>query len=430
MMKGLDPSPLAQETTAAFWRLVRLHLWLYGAILVGVIAAPLLLAIALPVVAMLVILLLRALLDVLTVRGLRREAEVGEATFLLHLVADIVALGVLLFLSGGVTNPAISLLLVPVIVAAPTLPPRAVGFIALLATATYVLLMFFSLPLAVGDTERAMRLHLIGMGITFAVSALLISWFVVRMTAAIRARDAALAAAREEVLRGERLAALGALATGAAHRLGTPLATLAVTLGDLAHEATLPAEARADIDLMRAQVERCKAILSSLTSEAGVARLEGARLAAAGPWLETACARWQRLHANAVPVRLTFAPGAQDARLIVDQAIEQALENLLDNAVEADASSIDVGIRIEAGRLVLVVADDGDGLPTAVLAGGAKAPQTDGARGLGLGLFLARTAIERLGGGLALANRPEGGAEVRLIWPASGQGTMPCNTIS
>jgi hypothetical protein len=102
-----------------------------------------------------------------------------------------------------------------------------------LAVALYTLLMWQFLPLAVADAERAARLHLAGMWLTFVVSAAMIAWFVARMTASIRERDSRLAAAREQALRDERVVALGALAAGAAHELGTPLATIAVLVGEL-----------------------------------------------------------------------------------------------------------------------------------------------------------------------------------------------------
>jgi two-component system sensor histidine kinase RegB len=164
------------------------------------------------------------------------------------LCVDLVALAILLYLSGGAANPLISFLLVPVAVAALSMPGRLTAVVALLAIAIYSLAhVGVYLPLPVADAERGARLHLGGMWLTFVVSATMIAWFVARMTASIHERDSRLAAAREQALRDERVVALGALAAGAAHELGTPLATMAVVIGELEQEPCLDADARTDL---------------------------------------------------------------------------------------------------------------------------------------------------------------------------------------
>ncbi len=227
-----------------------LRWWLLAAVAFAVSAAPGLLDLGLPRLPMLAVVVLVAAFNAwLQWRALSDEAT-GAVELFGQLVVDLVALGILLYLSGGAANPLISFLLVPVAVAALSLPGRLTAAVALLAVAIYTLLMWFYLPLPVADAERAARLHLGGMWLTFVVSATMIAWFVARMTASIRERDARLAAAREQALRDERVVALGALAAGAAHELGTPLATMAVVVGELEQDARLDADARADLALV------------------------------------------------------------------------------------------------------------------------------------------------------------------------------------
>jgi two-component system sensor histidine kinase RegB len=128
--------------------------------------------------------------------------------------------------------------------------------------------MVYYIPLPMPDASRATRLHLIGMWLTFAVSAVMIAWFVVRMTRLIRERDAELAAAREQALRDERVMAMGTLAAGAAHELGTPLATMALIAGELANDPALNQAAQEDIALLRQQIGVCKKIITGLTRRA------------------------------------------------------------------------------------------------------------------------------------------------------------------
>jgi signal transduction histidine kinase len=137
----------------------------------------------------------------------------------------------------------------------------------------------------VADAERAARLHLAGMWLTFVVSAAMIAWFVARMTASIRERDSRLAAAREQALRDERVVALGALAAGAAHELGTPLATMAVLVGELEHDPSLDADARADLALVREQVALCKGIISGMAATQRRGAPESLQAQDAGDWL-------------------------------------------------------------------------------------------------------------------------------------------------
>lgn len=145
---------------------------------------------------------------------------------------------------------------------------------------------------------RATRLHLLGMWLTFVVSAAMLAGFVVRMTL-IRERDAELAAAREQALRDERIMAIGTLAAGAAHELGTPLGTMALLAGELARDPQLPAAAREDVALLRQQIGICKEIIGGLARRAGAERLENTDIQPVDRWLSTLRQRWHALRPQA-----------------------------------------------------------------------------------------------------------------------------------
>ena len=215
------------------------------------------------------------------------------------MLIDIAALSALVFFSGGATNPLVSLLLPPVAIAALTLPPRCVAAIGVATVAAYSALMVFHIPLPLSDASRATRLHLLGMWLTFAVSALMIAWFVERMTRLIRQRDAELAAAREQALRDERIMAIGTLAAGAAHELGTPLATMALLAGELVRDPQLPPAAREDIALLRQQIAACKEIITGLSLRAGAERLENPGRLPVDRWLDGVRQRWHALRPQA-----------------------------------------------------------------------------------------------------------------------------------
>jgi two-component system sensor histidine kinase RegB len=303
-----------------------------------------------------------------------------------------------------------------VAVAALSLPGRLTAVVTILAILAYSLLTWLYLPLSVGDAERAASLHLAGMWLTFVVSATMIAWFVARMTASIRDRDHRLAAAREQALRDERVVALGALAAGAAHELGTPLATIAVLVGELERDPSLDADARADLALVREQVALCKGIISGMAERGGVVRAEDIQAQDAADWLRGVVARWQTMRPRA-SAAIHVAGSGTAARLVPDPALEQALASLLNNAADADDGEIRVELGWDSGWIMLAVRDRGAGYGTEVLRRGGREALPASRGGAGIGLLLAFSAVERGGGRIELDNPPEGGARARIQLP-------------
>ena len=341
-------------------------------------------------------------------------ATAGE--LLSQLLFDIAVLSALLFFSGGATNPLISLLLPPVAIAALSLPAVCVIGVGAIAVIAYSLLLLFYVPLPMPDATRATQLHLIGMWLTFAVSAAMIAWFVVRMTRLIRQRDAELAAAREQALRDERVLAMGTLAAGAAHELGTPLATMSLLAGELAADSSLPAAIREDIGLLRQQIAVCKEIITGLSRRAGAERLESPPLQAADRWLDALRLHWHAVRPQAAS-RLIIGTDGPAPEIVADPRLEQALLNLFNNAANATARPLEIRLSWCSANIGIDIRDHGPGYPAAVLAAAGMQQQPAHAGGSGIGLLLTRAAIEQLGGSLSLSNPDEGGALARIELP-------------
>jgi two-component system sensor histidine kinase RegB len=403
--KGVDP----------LRRLVLMRWFAVAGQFVLIAAAGPLLDIALPLAPMLGIVALQAGFNLFTRRRLASGGGIADGELFAQLGVDITALTLLLFFSGGAANPLVSLYLPGIAIAAVVLPGRFAWGVVALSVAAYSLLVFWNVPLPVADAERATRLHLAGMWLIFVASAALIAWFVARMAAAIRSRDLALAAAREEALRNERVIALGSLAAGAAHELGTPLATMAILVGELSRETALSPEAQEDLSLLRSQMEHCKGIITGLAARAGQVRAEGGAALDLDRWLEQVVERWRRLrpHAEAkVSLHGTATP-----RVVGEATLEQALLNLFNNAADADGGRIEIDAEWDGDRLRLEVRDRGPGFDDAVLLAAGRAFVTTRTEGTGIGLFLAHAAVERLGGRIVLANREGGGAVTRVELP-------------
>lgn len=408
-------STLGESSTAnsTLHRLVILRWWLLTAELVAILVAPLLLGIRLPIMPMLGIIALQAIVNGISAKLRKNDSRLTDIELFSQILVDLVALSILLFLSGGASNPLISLLLPPVAMAALALPLRAVVVLAIVAITAYSLLMVVYLPLPIPDPERAARLHLSGMWATFVFSIILVTWLVFRMTASIRQRDAALAAAREQALRDERVIALGALAAGTAHELSTPLATMTVIAGELELDKGVTESVKADLQVLRQQVLSCKEIISKLTHQAGVDRVESAQALPADHWLSILYQYWVQSRPSARGELRVTGTGSSPS-IVVEKTLEQGLINLLDNGIKA-GHKVDLVVSWDSRWLILEICDDGPGFPVSILRNEGTQPITYGrSNGVGIGLFLARAAIERQGGKFELMNREGGVARIRL----------------
>lgn len=348
----------------------------------------------------------------------------GRGAFI-QLAFDLCAWGAFLYFCGGVTNPASAMLLPLVAAGAAILPPARAWALAALAIALYSLLWQYHLPVPLADEELAMYWHLAGMWLGFAVSAATVVWFVARLNRALAHQQGALAAAQAARARDAYVVGLGKLAAGAAHRLGTPLATLRILADDIARRPGLDAETLDDLALMASQIEHCKAILNSLTQEAGQQRAEEGGAHGVGDWLRAVIARWRQLRPHA-EVALDLAPDLAEQRLYADASLAEAVHNLIDNAANAQRASgqgeaVTVTAQRSAGELVIEVADRGPGMSAALRAEAGQAPRPAGTAirsgGMGIGLMLARSAADHHGGTLGFLPRPGGGTLARLTIP-------------
>lgn len=362
-----------------------------------------------------------SLLNVVSWRWLGAAREVSHREFFCQLLLDAGAITVLLYFTGGSTNPFTLLYLLPLTVAAAVLPARYTWMLAALTTICYTMLLLFyvPLPLMMNAGREEFGLHVLGMWSGFVLSAGLIAYFVVKMGNTLRERERILAEAREKSLRDERLIALGTLAAGAAHELGTPLATMAILTKELEREHREASPALAEqLRTLREQVDRCKGALSVLSASAGQVRVEsGGRLPVDG-YLQQIVAEWCKLR-PAVTVRCRWNGSGAAPVVVAERTLTQAIMNVLNNAADASAHSVEINARWDERQWLIEVGDRGEGLSRAVSARAGKGVFTTKGegQGLGLGLFLAYSTIGRFGGSIQLFNRDGGGACTRIVLP-------------
>ncbi|MEZ0496087.1 ATP-binding protein [Sphingomonas sp. IW22] len=374
--------------------------------------------VALPILPMFAMLGLLIGLNLVQLLAERRR-PVTNGQLLAALLIDIAALSVQLYLSGGATNPFAGLFLLQVALGSILLRPWSGWLLVVVTSASFAALTVEYRPLSLSPgMESALSLpHLIGNWFNFTLAAVLIVLFVTRIARNLSERDARLAAMRQQAAEAEHIVRMGLLASGAAHELGTPLASVSVALGDWAREPAIrgdPALA-AEVEDMRAEVARCKDILSGILLASGEVTGQAPERTTLRRFLTEIVARWDRVHPGLVT--LDDALGA-DRAIVADRALAQALTNVLDNAVEAGARHIAVEARRDGETLTLAVRDDGAGVPPAILTHLGKPYQSSkNRRGAGLGLFLATNVLRVLGGTLTLSNRAGGGAEAVFRLP-------------
>ncbi|HET8703368.1 ATP-binding protein [Castellaniella sp.] len=380
-------------------------------------------SLALPLSDMATVVVLLIVYNFFSQLRLKWHLPVSQVELFLALLVDVMALTAQLYLSGGVTNPFIFLYLLQVALAAVLLRRRTTWMMAGVTSAAFAGLVLtrhhgYTLPLDLGGGLDSP--FVLGMLVCYALNAALLAIFITRIMHNVRTRDARLAALRQRASEEEHIVHMGLLASGAAHELGTPLATLDVILGDWTHASAVTAdpELLQDVRDMQAQVQRCKTILSGILMSAGEMRGEALSRTTVTAFLDGLVAQWRQAHPGA---RLRYSRTIDsDEVVIADQGLRQMVFNVLNNALEASPTLQQFTAVLENGQLTLEIRDQGPGFVQDVLRSlGKPYRTTKGQPGRGLGLFLSHKVARSLSGTLSANNLPEGGACVTIRFPLS-----------
>ncbi|HVV28978.1 MAG TPA: ActS/PrrB/RegB family redox-sensitive histidine kinase [Rhizomicrobium sp.] len=362
-----------------------------------------------------------------------------EATF--YLAFDVLQLAVLLYLTGGITNPFALMFVAPVVIAATTLNMGNVLILAFIAfaSASLIAIQHRPLPWPEGDTLQLPQLYQAGIWTALVIGIGFTSVYAWRIASESARMSAGLAATQLALSREHRLASLGALATAAAHELGTPLGTIAVVAREL--ERSLPEHSAEveDVRLLRAQAERCRAIIARLANPEEAMLGATARLPL-GAFLDDIAAHHR---GEDLEIRVTVTPpvsAMEDADYEVPQVwrapeLLHGLGNIIENAADFAASLVSVEAGWDDHFLHVSVTDDGPGFAPEIfealgepyitsrpghhaLGETELGPQgaLDKHEGMGLGFFIAKILLEQTGGVVKALNPPNGGARVSVRW--------------
>jgi two-component system sensor histidine kinase RegB len=355
-----------------------------------------------------------------------------EATF--YLAFDIMQLAALLYLTGGIQNPFALMFLAPVVIAAATLDLGNTLILAALAFASvsFIAVSHRPLPWAANEPLPLPPLYLGGIWASLVIGIGFTSIYAWRIASEGVRMQAGLSATQLALAREHRLASLGALATAAAHELGTPLGTIAVVAREL--ERALPPDSpeAEDVRLLRAQAERCRGILTKL------ARPEESALGAAdrlplGALLDEIATDYRD---GEIEIAIVLDSGSAEPKVWRVPELQHGLGNIVANAADFAVSRVKIEAHWSAADLRVAVEDDGPGFAPEILErigepyvtsrpgsyalGETQLGPNDaftGQQGMGLGFFIAKTLIERTGGSVRARNLPGRGARVAIRWP-------------
>lgn len=341
------------------------------------------------------------------------------------LALNIVELAGLLFMTGGLQNPFSFLFLAPVLISATALPVRMTIALGIVAVACASNLVFYHYPLP-WDSDDPLVLppiYLFGVWLSITLAIGVTSLYAFQVTEEARQLSDALAATELVLTREQHLTQLDGLAAAAAHELGTPLSTIFLISREL--EKTVPdGPLSADLRILREQATRCRDILAKIAqlSSSG-APFDHMKLSLL---IEEVVAPHRDFDVD-IKVRIAVAPSREPV-VSRNPAILYGVGNILENAVDFANDIVEVNAWWNSETVEIVISDDGPGIAPDMLkrigepyvSRRASADEGD-RRGLGLGVFIARTLLERTGAKVSFSNRtfPDHGAVVQIVWPRS-----------
>jgi two-component system sensor histidine kinase RegB len=406
------------------------------------------LGIKLPIDQLWLVIFAIAAVNLYTWMRLKTQESVTELEIFSQLSIDVLAMASMLYLTGGASNPIIWVFLLPVIVTGIMLPQTYTWNMVILTACTYTILIGFNIPLpaiephmpdpALMSEETLHQLHMIrdrhnfnlhifGMWFGFVFSAGLVAFFVIELSQSLKDRERNLAEAREQALRNEKVVSLGTLAASSAHEMGTPLGTIAILTHELKQE--FPEHRFPDLHnklkIMDQQLSRCKEALSLMSASAGKMRAESGNILPVSEYIDEILNLWRADNAETTLRLFIDSNNDLDARIIAEKTQTHAIINILNNA--SQVTPHDKGIEFHAcwtrEKLHITVRDFGPGIPDDYLRLLGNRPVKSKKSGMGVGLLLTCSTINRLGGSITFENMDDSGANVEINLPLIRQTT-------
>jgi two-component system sensor histidine kinase RegB len=378
----------------------------------------------LPIQGALAVVLTSAALNIAASWPRRASARLGDREASFYLAYDMLQLGMLLFLTGGLLNPFAMLMLAPVTVSATILSRRSVFWLSTLTITAISLLAVVHLPLPWRDAPlEPPPLYILGVWTALVLSTAFIAGYTWNVAEEARRMRDAYTATQLALAREQRVSAVGGIAAAAAHQLGSPLATIAVVAKELARDLPPNSPHAEDALLLLSQSERCRTILADLARQRdGESGSPFTRL----PFSALVEAAGEPYRIDGIAITYATAAGRDAEAQRVEEPlvarspeIMHGLGNLIQNAAQFAGRAVDVTTSWSEDTVAVDIVDDGPGFPQQVLARIGEpyiSGRSDATDHMGLGIFIAQSLLERTGARVSFANLPDGGAQGVVEW--------------
>ncbi len=349
------------------------------------------------------------------------DARLSDGKAALFLGYDVIQLTFLIAFTGGLENPFAILFLVPATISATILSLRSTMALDALVIVCVTIVAFLHRPLPwLEEALTLPPLYLLGLWIALVLGTLFVTAYAWRVTSEARRMANALSATQMALLHEQRLSALGSLAAAAAHQLGTPLATIAVVSRELEQDLHDDSPHQEDAKLLVSEVARCREILGRLSALGeGETEEPYGRLPVSG--LVEAAATPHRRDGIAldVIVQPPEGTGAGEPSAPRRAEILHGLGNVIENAVQFCKSRVEVAVSWDNHLVTIEITDDGPGVAPSILVrlGEPYVSSRRKSGGMGLGVFIAKTLLERTGATISFFNGHQHGARIVITWP-------------
>ena len=392
--------------------------------IITIIIVDVFLKISLPKNLMFLVIFLLALFSIKSFYSLKKNI-VSDKNLFIELLFDVSAFALQIYLSGGVSNPFISLFLLQVIIGAILLKPLFSWLIALITFIFYLLLSKFFYTINFDIIANSVMqnhhhshhnnfdLHLRGMLISYVISAILLIIFIGKIIKNIRDGEQKIHNLEQQFLKEKQLVEMGLFATSSAHNLGTPLSTISIIINDwkkIFDDKNL----QDDIKIIDSQLQKCKNILSEILNYSGKSRLESFESQSLENCCQNLVKKWQK-SCEIKELEYEFLCTIEQP-FFFDNILTQAIYNIFNNAFEAYKDNIKITFLNDENNLIIKIIDDGYGFDEKVLKNLGK-PNFSTKKSSGLGLYLTIQTLEKINGNLIVKNIKNIGAQVEIVIP-------------
>ena len=372
------------------------------------------LKINIPLYETLIIILLSVLVNFYSYYEERKNKSITNIKAFSFLLFDILQLGFLLFLTGGIINPFSILILAPVITSASYLPALMTVLLSIISIIIIILLNFYFIALDLGSEFYLPNIYSFGLVTSLIITVIFIAIYAYLFASSSRKISNALSVSKLQILNQKKITEVGSLSAAAAHELGTPLNTIFLVLNDLLKEKKLTNDKNIvkDINLLKSQAERCREILQKFSKNPLKLKdkfLERVKIT------DLIKINFEKFNKNK-QLNLIMDKKTLEPEIIFKDEIMYALGNIVQNAITYSIKIVSAELIYSKTFMKIIISDDGNGFSKDILDKLGEPYISKNNQGMGLGIFISKNLIENMGGNIKLYNSDDNKAVVEITF--------------